>query len=73
MDYGKIVVAADKAALFADTAKVIADAASAAIARSGRFAFVLTGGSTPKSLYELLASDKWQEKIDWSRYICSGR
>jgi 6-phosphogluconolactonase len=67
MDYRKIVVAADKAALFTDTATVIADAARAAIARSGRFAFVLTGGSTPKSLYELLASDEWREKIEWSK------
>jgi 6-phosphogluconolactonase len=67
MNYRKIFVAADKTALFADTAKVIADTARAAITRGGRFAFVLTGGSTPKSLYELLASDEWREKIDWSK------
>jgi 6-phosphogluconolactonase len=67
MDSGKIVVAADKTALFVETATVIVDAARAAIARSGRFAFVLTGGSTPKGLYELLASDEWREKIDWSK------
>lgn len=67
MDSRKIVVAADKSALFTETAKVIVDAAHVAIGRSGRFAFVLTGGSTPKTLYELLATEEWRQKIDWSK------
>lgn len=37
-----------------------------AIARKGRFDFVLSGGSSPKKLYELLAL-KYREKIDWNR------
>jgi 6-phosphogluconolactonase len=41
--------------------------ASAAIARSGRFAVALSGGSTPKSLYSLLASPDFRDLIDWSR------
>ncbi len=32
-----------------------------------RFSIVLTGGSTPKKLYEILASDEYKNKIDWSR------
>lgn len=67
MDSGKIVVAADKKSLFTETAGVIADAAREAIARNDRFALVLTGGSTPKGLYELLATDEWREKIAWSK------
>ena len=31
----------------------------------GDFAIVLSGGSTPKALYELLASDEYRERINW--------
>lgn len=32
-----------------------------------RFSIALTGGSTPKKLYGILASDEYKNKIDWSR------
>jgi len=32
-----------------------------------RFTIVLSGGSTPKKLYQLLASDEFKNKIDWQR------
>src|SRR5690348_14773947 len=32
-----------------------------------RFSIALTGGNTPKKLYEILASDEYEHKIDWSR------
>jgi len=32
-----------------------------------RFSVALTGGNTPKKLYEILASDAYKNKIDWSR------
>jgi 6-phosphogluconolactonase len=32
-----------------------------------RFTLVLSGGSTPKKLHELLASDNYKNKIDWSK------
>ena len=32
-----------------------------------RFTIVLSGGSTPKKLYRLLASDKFKNKVDWSK------
>jgi 6-phosphogluconolactonase len=31
------------------------------------FSLVLSGGSTPRYLYRLLASPQWQKKIDWQR------
>jgi len=37
------------------------------LATKDRFSIVLTGGNTPKRLYELLASDEYNHKIDWSR------
>jgi 6-phosphogluconolactonase len=53
--------------LLADRAvDLIKDAAREAIAARGRFTLALTGGSSPKQTYELLAaSDKAQ--IDWSK------
>jgi len=32
-----------------------------------RFSIALTGGNTPKELYEILASDEYKHKVDWSR------
>jgi 6-phosphogluconolactonase len=37
-----------------------------AIANHGRFTFVLSGGSTPRQLYSLLASEKYVSTIDWT-------
>lgn len=44
----------------------VADAAAAG-ARAGRFAVALSGGSTPKALYALLASPEFRCRIDWPR------
>jgi 6-phosphogluconolactonase len=39
----------------------------AAIAERGRFAVALAGGSTPKRVYELLASESYKEQLEWSK------
>lgn len=39
--------------------------ARAAIADHGRFAVALSGGSTPRAMFELLASPEFAEDIDW--------
>jgi 6-phosphogluconolactonase len=67
MDRPRIVISADKTQLSENTAEFIVEASRSAIARSGRFAFVLTGGSTPKNLYELLATEKWKDRIEWAK------
>ncbi len=36
-------------------------------ANKGRIAVCLTGGSSPKRLYKLLATDTWSQKIPWDR------
>lgn len=38
-----------------------------AVARSGRFTVALSGGSTPRALYSLLASPDYARRIDWPR------
>lgn len=56
-----------------ELAQVAAEAfvknAQEAIARSGRFAVALAGGSTPKRLYRLLADAPYCHQIDWGRLL----
>lgn len=47
-------------------AEAIAELSAAAIREHGRFALALSGGSTPRTLYRLLARD-YREKIDWKK------
>jgi 6-phosphogluconolactonase len=63
-DHRKVIVAADPAAL----AKMAAGRVLARIAaNSGRVAICLTGGSSPKALYQLLATEPYRSKIPWDR------
>jgi 6-phosphogluconolactonase len=40
-----------------------------AIAARGRFTVALSGGSTPRRLYQLLAGPPWDDRIDWGRIV----
>jgi 6-phosphogluconolactonase len=55
----------------ADAAELARTAAGRVLARiaasSGRVAICLTGGSSPRKLYELLATDPYRGKIPWDR------
>ena len=62
-----IVVCKDGDELNRKAAAQFVALADDAIARSGRFAVALSGGSTPKSLYSLLASPEYCNLIDWPR------
>jgi 6-phosphogluconolactonase len=60
----QIIVLADPAAL----AKAAAERVLARIAtNSGRIAICLTGGSSPKALYQLLATEPYRDSIPWDR------
>lgn len=41
--------------------------ANAAVRRKGSFTISLSGGSTPKSIYRLLASEKYRDKMPWHK------
>jgi len=41
--------------------------ATAAIAARGQFVVALSGGSTPRTTYALLASDEFAARVDWPR------
>jgi 6-phosphogluconolactonase len=63
-DQRKVITVADPAAL----AKSAADRVLARIAANdGRVAICLTGGSSPKKLYQLLASETYRSRIPWQR------
>jgi 6-phosphogluconolactonase len=63
-DNRRVITVADPAAL----AKAAADRVVARMAaNSGRIAVCLTGGSSPKQLYQLLATDTYRTGIPWDR------
>ena len=63
-DHRKIIAVADPAAL----AKAAAERIVARIAaNSGRVAICLSGGSSPKQLYQLLATETYRSQIPWDR------
>ena len=63
-DHRKIIAVADPAAL----AKAAADRVVARIAaNAARVAICLAGGSSPKQLYQLLATEAYRSQIPWDR------
>lgn len=48
-------------------ADFVVERASLSIKASGRFNVALSGGSSPRRLYELLASEDYRGRIDWSK------
>ena len=63
-EYRRIIAVADPAAL----ASAAADRLVARIAANdGRIAVCLTGGSSPKQLYQRLATDAYRDRIPWER------
>ena len=55
------------AEVLAALADFIVSRAKEDIDRQGRFTIALSGGSSPKKLYELLASDAYRHKIAWEK------
>jgi 6-phosphogluconolactonase len=63
----ELVVAADRAELSRLAAERFVAAAEAAVAAQEMFTVALSGGSTPRDLYRLLAGEPWRSRVDWSR------
>ena len=61
------IVVCDRADLSHRAAEYFIDLAAEAAARSACFTVALSGGSTPKSLYSMLASPGYRERIAWHR------
>jgi 6-phosphogluconolactonase len=56
----------DTTALLRATADEIARMALEAVDARGRFVWALAGGSTPRDVYRLLASDPYRERMPWN-------
>ncbi len=65
----EIVVCCDLGELSQRAAEVFGQAADAAIADRGRFTVALSGGTTPKPAYALLASD-FRDRVRWPNVQC---
>src|SRR5881392_3707285 len=63
-DNRQMITVADPAALAATAAEHLL---ARTAANSGRVAICLTGGSSPRQLYQLLATEAWRSKIPWQR------
>lgn len=63
----RIVVSATVHELFEEAAQLISSTAADAIQQRGMFSLALSGGSTPKGLFQLLATPAWRHQIDWSK------
>jgi 6-phosphogluconolactonase len=62
-----IIICPDAAELNRRAAERFVALANEASASSGRFTVALSGGSTPKALYSLLATSQYAGQIPWSR------
>jgi 6-phosphogluconolactonase len=65
----EIVVLADVNAVAREAANRLVEQARESIAARGRFTLALSGGSTPRALFALLASEAYRQKIDWNKTI----
>jgi 6-phosphogluconolactonase len=61
----EIVVCRNLAELSQKGAELFVRLANDSVQRSGRFTIALSGGSTPKHLYSLLASGEYRERVPW--------
>jgi 6-phosphogluconolactonase len=67
MSSPKIRILADAEAVSRAAAEEFVRLANAAIAARGQFAIALSGGSTPKRLYQLLAEAPFREQVAWDK------
>jgi 6-phosphogluconolactonase len=68
MAVAQIQIFPDANALTEEAARRIITAAHAGVAGDRKvFSLFLSGGNTPKSLYELLAADPYRSQVNWSK------
>lgn len=67
MTQPEIRVVSDGAALAELAARLFVEAAAASIATRDDFAVALSGGSTPRAMFQRLAQTPLREQVDWSK------
>jgi 6-phosphogluconolactonase len=61
----ELVVLSDINQIAQEAAQRWVEIAQGAVAERGSFSVALSGGSTPRTLYELLAADPWRSQAPW--------
>ncbi|HEV2656829.1 MAG TPA: 6-phosphogluconolactonase, partial [Ktedonobacteraceae bacterium] len=61
-----VAIYPDADTLSHEAARYVVNVANEAIVTHGRFTLSLAGGSTPKKLYALLASEPYRDQINWA-------
>ena len=62
-----VFVCTDAADVARTAARRFVDWAWQSVARDGQFHVALSGGSTPRELYRLLATGEYRAQVDWPR------
>ena len=62
----QIAIYPDTITLSREAAQYIVRLANESIVTRGSFSIALSGGSTPKTLYGLLATEPYRSQLDWS-------
>jgi 6-phosphogluconolactonase len=65
----KLVILGDKEEAIAYATEQWLDIALKAIAHHGYFAVALSGGSTPKAIFEKICSSDYKDQLDWSKVL----
>ena len=65
--HGQLLVAADATELTENAARAVVERAAQAIDARGMFHVALSGGNTPRPVYERLAMSPYRDAVDWSR------
>jgi 6-phosphogluconolactonase len=60
-------VYADPAEVARGAARLFIDYAWQSIAKDGKFMVALSGGTTPRQMFEFLASDEFRGQVDWAK------
>lgn len=63
----EITIVDSPAAIAAEAAELVVEAAREAVAARGRFIIALAGGSTPRATYQRLAQVPYVERMPWSQ------
>ncbi|MGR3857256.1 6-phosphogluconolactonase [Chryseobacterium indologenes] len=62
-----ITVFNDLEKLYTKAADAFVDLSKKSIQKNGRFVVALSGGSSPKAIFKLLATPEYKEKIEWNK------
>ncbi len=62
-----VTVCPSKPAIFRVVADALVTAIGSRLEKTGKCLLVLSGGSTPRGLHELLCTDEYRDKIDWTK------